>query len=60
METTLTRAAGRSISDREISSALATRFREWRGTWRDFDRDPDPLAGQHAARFRDPAWTWRR
>ena len=59
-DTTLTRVAGRTVPDHEAAGTLAVRFRQWPGQWRAFDLDPEQLAGIHAARFRDPAWTWRR
>ena len=59
-ETTLSAAAGRGVSDREAARALADAVRSWGDEWRDLDIDPDTLARRHAARFRDPEWTWTR
>jgi hypothetical protein len=41
---------------------VATKFARWGGHWRNglCESETDTLAETHAARFRDPAWTWRR
>lgn len=59
-ETTLSLAAGRLVSDREAAGALTAAFLDWQTDWREPEVDPAALAERHAARFRDPAWTWLR
>jgi len=59
-ETSLSLAAGRSVSDREAADAIADAVRAWGNQWSPFDVDPQAMVQRHAARFHDPAWTWAR
>jgi len=61
-EITLREALGRTVSRQVLSQAVATEFARWGGHWRNglSQSEIDTLAETHAARFRDPAWTWRR
>lgn len=57
------REAGASVSTvQDLAASVSAEFRGWAGEWRE-DTDPanaEALAAPHAARFRDPDWTWRR
>ncbi|MBK9067978.1 MAG: hypothetical protein IPL76_14045 [Gemmatimonadetes bacterium] len=61
-ETTLVAACGRPVAFGEVAAAVAAAFRAWPGQWTEVTGGPvlDAVAASHAARFRDPAWTWRR
>jgi len=61
-EITLREAANRTVSFTEAAAAIAAELGSWDGTWEAPGRDLDLelLAARHQARFRDPAWTWRR
>ena len=61
-EITLSEAAGRVIGFAEAASAIAEALSRWEGTWRTDSTavDTEALARDEGARFRDPAWTWRR
>ncbi len=60
-EITLSEVLGRSVGFEEMADLIGAAFSRWlapSGTLD--DAVADELAGRHAARFRDPAWTWRR
>jgi lipoate-protein ligase A len=61
-EITLREAADRTIAFAEAAAAIAAAMSRWDGQWDGPgpDLDLELLAARHAARFRDPAWTWRR
>ena len=61
-EITLREAANRTISFTEAAAAIAAELGRWEGAWDEPapELDLESLATRHAARFRDPAWTWRR
>lgn len=61
-ETTVAAVLGRSVGFGEVAAAIAGELRHWDGSWREGLSAPvqEALAATHAARFRDPAWTWSR
>jgi lipoate-protein ligase A len=61
-EITLREALGRTVSREVIGQAVVREFALWGGQWRNGPgvAATDALAEAHAARFRDPGWTWRR
>ncbi len=60
-EVSLTEVLGRGIGFSELAEALRSAAERWPGQWRlATTTEAEDLAGEHAARFQDPAWTWRR
>lgn len=59
-ETTLREVTGRSVGFVEASAAVARAARGWGGTWRSWTGPGEAEFADHAARFRDSEWTWRR
>lgn len=61
-ETTLAAVTGRSVTFEEAAAAVTGELRAWRGAWTEVAGGPalEAVAATHAARFRDPAWTWCR
>ncbi|MFN8645521.1 MAG: hypothetical protein U0104_02075 [Gemmatimonadales bacterium] len=61
-EATLAVVVGRAVPFEEVSALVVEEFRAWPGRWNEVAGGPalDAVAATHAARFRDPAWTWRR
>jgi lipoate-protein ligase A len=60
-EITLSEVLGRPVGFEEMADAIGAAFRRWlspTGTLE--DAAAAELVARHAARFRDPAWTWRR
>jgi hypothetical protein len=55
--TSLVAVLGRHVTFAEVAAAIAGAARRlWGGEW----GEAEPLAPSEAARFGDPAWTWRR
>jgi lipoate-protein ligase A len=62
-EITLRDALGRTVTFDEAAAAVQAEWIEWTGAGMVAQRPPpelDSMADDHAARFRDPAWTWAR
>ena len=60
-EITLREVLGRSVSFEEMADLIGAAFSRWLTPSGTLDAAAaDELAGRHTARFRDPAWTWRR
>jgi lipoyl(octanoyl) transferase len=61
-EITLTEAARRPVTFAEVAAALGTELAGWGGAWTHGNPalDAEALVARQAARFQDPAWTWRR
>jgi lipoate-protein ligase A len=60
-EITLAEALGRPVGFEEAAQAVLRAFQRWEGGWEEPAGFPaDDLAAEHAGRFRDSAWTWRR
>lgn len=60
-EITLSKVLGRPVGFEEAADLIGSAFLRWLTPSGTLD-DPmaDELVARHAARFRDPAWTWRR
>ncbi len=60
-ETSLGEALGRAVAFGELAEAIVAAARGW-GAWAPFAEGDSALAEAAAlgARYRDPAWTWRR
>ena len=61
-EITLAAARGGPVGFEEVAGTVAEEFQRWPGHWTGVTGGPalDAVAADHAVRFRDPAWTWRR
>ncbi len=60
-EVALSAVLGRRVGFAEMAEGLAHEAQAWGGTWRVSGAEvAEELAARHAARFQDPAWTWRR
>jgi lipoate-protein ligase A len=60
-EITLSEVLGRSVSFEEVTDLIGAAFSRWLAPSGTLDHAAaDELVARHAARFRDPAWTWRR
>ena len=60
-EITLSQVLGRPVGFEEMADVIGAAFRRWLAPSSTLEAaEADELAGPHAARFRDPAWTWRR
>jgi lipoate-protein ligase A len=62
VEITLRQAADRTVRFAEAAAAIAAELGRWEGSWSapGPDLDLGRLVARYEARFRDPAWTWRR
>lgn len=61
-EVTLAALLGAAPAFGAVAEAIASEARRWPGTWAELPAGGalEALAAEHAARFRDPAWTWAR
>ncbi len=60
-EITLTEVLGRPVAFEELAQVVGAAFGQWLGPLALLpDERASALAERHAARFRDPAWTWSR